>query len=488
MSAAKPKLTRQSACNILARAEKTQSFVNILLDDRFKQYRHLLPIERALITEMVYGVLRNQRLIDLLLSHFSTVKPERMERRTLLALRLGAYQIAFMQKIPEALAVNESVNLVRAPSRPLVNAVLRTICRRKKQIANLIDELLRPYPTAQMLALKYSHPDWLVERWVEKFGKDFIERWLQKNNEPAPLFARANTLKIGRDELVKKLEGEGLVVKPCERLPDCFAIEGASSLGTNVRIKQGLFVIQDMASQLVSYFVDPKPSEKILDACAAPGTKTTHITQLAKDKAKIVATDINESKLKLLSDSAIRLGIKSITTVQFDWADDKALSFNSPFSKGGLGGFESPSNPPFTKGEGEISCAPFDANSFDRVLVDAPCANLGLFRRHPELRLKREPADVAEMAELQLKILNAVANLTRAGGFLIYSVCSISSEENEGVVNSFLKDNPNYEVAEPPEFVKKYFSDAIGEDTAVRTFPHLHDSDGFFIIRMRRKR
>lgn len=454
MSAPKPKLIRQIACDVLARAEKSQSFVNILLDDRFKRYRHILPTERALITEMVYGILRNQQLIDLVLAHFSKVKPEKMERRTLLALRLGIYQIAFMQKIPEPLAVNESVSLVRPPSRPLVNAVLRTICRRKKYLANLVDELLSSYPTAQKLAIKYSHPGWLVEKWIKEFGQEFVEKWLQKNNEPAPLYARVNTLKIKRDELLKMLQDEGVNAKPCERLAECILIENASSLGLNKLTKRGLFVIQDLASQLVSYFVDPKPDEKILDACAAPGTKTTHIAQLAKDEAKIVATDINSSKLKLLSDSAIRLGIKSITIAQSDLT----------------------------------SQIPFDENSFDKVLVDAPCANLGLLRRHPEIRTKRKPIDITEIAKLQLTMLNSVAKLVRAGGFLIYSVCSISSEENEGVITNFLNDNPNYEVAEPPDIVKRFFSDAIGNDLSTRTFPHTHNCDGFFIVRMRRKR
>jgi len=453
MTTAKPTLIRRIAIDVLARAEKYQSFVNTLIDDRFKRYRNLTPREKAIATEVIYGTLRNQRLLDVLISRFSKVKPTKMERRTLLALRTGMYQVLFMRKIPHALAVNESVKLVKPQSRALTNAVLRTACRAKGRIEEIVDEKLDGFGPAERLAMKYSHPDWIVQRWVNRFGAEFTERWLQANNTPAPLFVRVNTLKSTTDELAQKLNEMGLDAKPCDLVPDCLTIEGASISSGLAWIKQGLGTIQDAASQLAGLFVEPRPDELILDACAAPGTKATHIAQLARNEAMVVALDISKAKLELLREAMLRLGTDSIAPVRSDI----------------------------------LAGIPLGSRSFDKVTVDAPCANLGLLRRHPELRWKREPKDVVEMAELQLRMLNAVSGLPKPNGLLIYSVCSISEEENEDVIARFLADNPQYEVAEPPKVVKSVKPSVVCDDKAARTFCHIHNSDGFFIIRMRRK-
>ncbi|HDH96674.1 MAG TPA: 16S rRNA (cytosine(967)-C(5))-methyltransferase RsmB, partial [Proteobacteria bacterium] len=215
MAKAKPALIRRIAVDVLARAEKYRSFVNIVLDSRFKRYRHLTPQDRSIITEIVYGTLRNQRLLDFIISRFSKVKPSRMERRTLLALRIGAYQVLFMRRIPHALAVNESVGLAAPRSRALVNAVLRSICRARGHVDELLDGELAALETVERLAVRYSHPDWIVRMWIDRFGKEFTEGWLAANNTPAPLYVRVNTIRTTAAELAQRLVEAGLNAEPC---------------------------------------------------------------------------------------------------------------------------------------------------------------------------------------------------------------------------------------------------------------------------------
>ena len=449
----KRKHPRAISLDILNQVEETDRHPDDLLADSFKRYRYLTPLDRAFLTELTYGTLRWRGRLDWMIRHFSNIPFEKIESEIVNILRLGFYQIFFLTKTPASAAVNESVDLAKKSRGKggggFVNALLRSALREKEKIP-LPDKGQDP---ALHLAVLYSYPLWLVQRWVEALGADETLGICVANNQIPVLTLRTNTLKIKRADLMEKLKEKGLNPTPTSFSEEGILLKEGPPISELPFMKEGLFAIQDEASQLVSSILDPQPGEKILDACAAPGGKTTHMAQKMEDQGEIYAFDLLKEKLKRVEEGCTRLGIKIVRTGR----GDAALPLPVP---GGM--------------------------SFDRVLADVPCSGFGTLRRNPDLKWRRKEEEIARLSQLQFSILKNLSGYVREGGLLVYSTCTVFREENEDVVERFLGEHHEFKL-DPlvdvlPEkchfFIRKgYF----------KTFPPVEGMDGFFVARLRKR-
>ncbi|HEX9105369.1 MAG TPA: 16S rRNA (cytosine(967)-C(5))-methyltransferase RsmB, partial [Polyangia bacterium] len=386
------------------------------------------PADRALATELTYGVLKQRRRLDHALAAYAPRGIDKLDARVLDAMRLGAYQILFL-RVPAHAAVDDAVETIKRA--------------RSQKLANFANGLLRALarggePAAPSLGVRCSAPDWLVDDAVARFGAEEAERFLSALNAPAPLWLRANTLKATRDEAMRAVAAERpeATIVASEVVPEAFRVDGAGDVAQLAAFAAGLVTAQDVAAQRVARLVEPRAGERILDACAGVGGKSAHLAALAGDAAHIDSADISERKLGLAADLAHRLGVTSTTPIRCDLTDPSA-----PL-----------------------------AASYDRVLLDAPCSGLGVLRRHPEAKWRRTPDDVRALAALQARLFAALAPRVRPGGLLVYSVCTYSDEEGPRQVARFLETHADFR--------------ADGEP--LRTWPHRDDADGFFAVRLAR--
>ncbi|MGE5592174.1 MAG: 16S rRNA (cytosine(967)-C(5))-methyltransferase RsmB [Betaproteobacteria bacterium] len=427
--------------------------------DRALRLVQLSERDRALATELVYGVTKMRKALDHVIAAFAARPPERMDAVVRNALRLGAYQVLYLERIPAPAAVSESVEAARAVGHAgaasFVNAVLRALVRDPK----------RPvFPDASTspvdhLAVKYSHPEWMVSRWFARLDFDATARLCAANNENPPVTIRVNTLKTCRARLLGELSASGLDAFPSPYVPEAIEVRDGGGLFGHRAYSDGEFFVQDPSSMLVSHVLDPAPGERVLDIAAAPGGKTTHAAELMGDHGEILAVDVHEHRVRLLEQNAERLGIQSITTLV---CDATRLSYNDAY----------------------IARRPFD-----RALVDPPCTGTGVLRRRPDLRWRRKPEDIADLVATQANLLAAAAALVRPGGVVVYSTCSIEPEENREVVERFLERHADFSVDPAKPYLPSEFVDAFPEQGSpyVETFPHIHSMDGFFIARLVRR-
>jgi len=435
---------RAVAAQVLERVEVDAAFADLALAAALA--RRPLPVrDAALATELVYGTLRWQRYLDWILAPHSRRRLPTLDPRVRVLLRMTAYQIAFLERIPAFAAVNDAVTLARgAPGvAEYVNAVLRAFGRRG--VAER--EPAPPRDPVDALATRCSFPTWLVARWVARYGEAEAETLMRALNGRAPLTVRANTLRASRDDLAARLGDEGVTTRPTPLAPEGLVVEGGGDPGRWRAFVEGACVVQDEASMLVARLLEPGPGTTIADVCAAPGTKTTHLAQLMDNRGRVLAFDPQPGRLARVDEAAARLGVTIAETVE---GAVEALASRWP---GGC----------------------------DGVLVDAPCSNLGVLRRNPEVKWRRQPADVSAAGERQRSILAAAAGLVRPGGRLVYATCSLEPEENDEVARAFLADRPEFAV-DPPA------ASPVAPDAAgfVRCLPHRHDTDGFTAIRFRR--
>lgn len=378
------------------------------LTDKFLQSKNVPFPERGFIRDLVYGVVRYKLTLDWILKQFSQRKIEKISLPLITLLRLGIYQVFIAESIPDYAAVNETTELAKKNFHPgvasFVNGILRNLIRNK-------DKIVWPEDSLQFISVKYSYPQWLVKRWLSRYGPTEAEKIAQANNIPPNLIARTNTLKISRDELIQKLNQEGLKVSPTVYSPEGIIFDNSPSLSDLPSFKQGWFIVQEESSQLISHMVAPQPGELILDACAGPGGKTTHLAQLMKNTGKIMAVDSSKERLKKIKENIERLGVENVELV---WGDI-------------------------------VKIAQKTGTKFDKILVDAPCSSLGILRRAVDVRWNKEEADLDKFSQTQQKILSAVAPLLKKGGSLVYSVCTNEPEETTGVVEKFLADHPGWE-------------------------------------------
>ena len=438
---------RELALEILLRLERKEPDVSKILAEYRQQ---LKPVDKSLLTELVYGVLRWRGRLDWIIRQFTSGK--KLERKVSNILRLGVYQLLFLDKIPPYAAINETVELAKPHRmrRNFVNAVLRQIQRERENIK---------YPDAAENPIFYlstvlSYPEWLVEKWMKRYGFDWTSAFCEASNQVAPLSIRTNTLRLDRESLAARLKGEGVSVEYSEIVPEGLRLLEHPPLTTLEAYKQGLFQVQDESAMLVAHLLDPKPGERILDVCAAPGGKTTHIAQLMKNRGEILALDISAGKLALVAENCQRLGIKMVKTVKAD-------------ARG-------------------ISSSTVGKESFDRVLVDAPCSAFGTLRRHPDVRWRKTPEQIHALSELQFDILKNASNYVKQGGTLVYSTCTTEPEENEEVVSKFLSEFPPFQLESgAANSVLSKIANLISNEGYIRSYPHLHNIDGSFAVLMR---
>ncbi len=441
---------RRTALDILLRVERDHAFAEQLLDRELSQGTLAGP-DRGLLTELVYGVLRRQGSLDFLVDAFAASRSGKLERAVLVILRLGLYQLFFLDRIPASAAVNESVNLAKAlapRAAGFVNAVLRRADREREAL---------PWPDrerdpAAYIAARHSHPRWLVERWIEQLDVAGAEELAAAMAEPAPLTIRVNSLKTTREAFREELAASGVAAEPTTWAPHGLRILSRVVVPALPGFAEGRFTVQDESSQLAAFFLAPRPGERVLDACAAPGGKATYLAQLMENRGEVSACDISAKKLRLVTEAATRLGIGIIRTVAGDAA-----------KPGGV-----PDGPPF-----------------DRILLDAPCSGLGVIRRNPEGKWWKTPEDVARLVETQRAILGALAPRLRSGGVLLYSTCSTMVAENENVVDDFLSRHEDF-VLENLNAISPGFAGLFTPRGLFRSWPHRHGMDGFFAARLRK--
>ncbi len=433
---------RLAAFNILRRVAEG-AYASVLLASHADK---LESADRALCHELVLHVLRRQLWLDRLIEHYANRKVSSLDESVLIALRLGLYQLRFLTRVPASAAVNESVNLIHyarlRSAASFVNAVLRRAVREPETdpTSNIHDPLER-------LAVETSHPAWLLERWIKAFGAAEAEEFARANNEPAPVAFRVVKNRAPADDVSDRLRAAGAELVPSNVAPGAWRISGAGSLLPEL-VAAGEVYIQDEASQLVTFLLDAQPGQHILDLCAAPGSKTTQIADLASDAAVIVATDLHAHRLRTIVSTAGLQGLKSIHCAALDG----------------------------------LQSLPFPDGAFDRVLIDAPCSGTGTLRRNPEIRWRITPADIADLAERQKQLLRNAARVVKTGGRLVYSTCSVERDENEDVVQEFLENNESFRLIDPG--VDAAMRTATG---AVRTWPQREGTDGFFVCVLDRK-
>lgn len=367
-------------------------------------------------------------------------------------LRLGAYQLLFLDKVPVSAAVNESVKLAKEKeqrSSGFVNAVLRNIDRERNKI---------PYPEPEehpieFISVRYSHPAWLVKRWIERYGIDKTIELCRLNNEAPPFAIRANRLKINREGLKELLRKDIDRIEDCSVSSNGLILKGVSNISENPAFKEGLFYVQDEAAQLVSQILDPKAGEKVLDACAAPGGKTTHIVELMEDKGEIIALDVNKKGLGLLKENCERLGISIVKPYLKDAAKDI-----SDIAK----------------------------DKFDKILIDAPCSGLGVIRRHPEGKWQKKEELILESQKIQKRLIENLSGYLKDGGILVYSTCSTENEENEDVVEDFLERHPEFKIDDIKQYLPETGRMLVDEKGFLHTSPINNRMDGFFAVRLKK--
>ena len=439
---------RRAAFDILRRVEEEGAFAAPLLASAADELR---AEDRALCHELVLGCLRRRLWLDRLAEQLSGREAASIDPPVRRALRLGLYQLRFLSRVPQSAAVNESVNITHGAgprgAANFVNAVLRRATREPGR--DPAEGIKAPL---ERIAVETSHPFWLIGRWAHAFGAAEAEAFARANNEPAPTAFRVNELLTGAGAVLTRLTEAGARLTPSRVAPGAWRFEAEKGGGAIKLLRaladEGLIYQQDEASQLIAHVVGAEPGERVLDACAAPGGKTTHMAALAGDRAFVVAGDTYEHRLRLVREASARHGLSGVRAVVHDVARE----------------------------------LPFAEASFDRVLVDAPCTGTGTLRHNPEIRWRITHESVAELAGLQLRILSRSARAVCPGGRLVYSTCSVEPEENEHVIAAFLKRNSDFRRAALGSAGAAFATDS----GAARTWPHRQGVDGFFVAALER--
>ncbi|SFD86531.1 16S rRNA (cytosine967-C5)-methyltransferase [Bacillus sp. OV194] len=443
---------RNTAVEVLLKIEQNQAYSNLLLNQSIKK-ANLSQKDVGLLTELVYGTVQRKNTLDYLLEPFVAKGLKKLEKWVLVLLRMSLYQMVYLDKIPDHAIINEAVEIAKKRGHKgisgMVNGVLRRIQR--EGTADL-SELTHD---EERLALQYSMPEWLVQRWITQYGLDNAEKMCAANMEPAPVTGRVNSMRSSREKVLQSLHAEGIEGSNGGLSPDAIKLK-KGSLSHSSAFKEGYVTIQDESSMLVARALNPSSNEKILDACAAPGGKTTHIAELLNNTGEVTALDLHPHKVKLIQEQAERLGLTNIKTEALD-----------------------------SRKAGEK----FSVSSFDRILVDAPCSGFGVIRKKPDIKWSKKEEDIHRIAEIQMQILDKVAELLKPGGTLLYSTCTVDKEENDEIADAFLKHHPDFEWDKSfnerlPETLQPYLKPA---EAQVQILPHYFNSDGFYLACFKKK-
>ena len=434
---------RGIAVKILNRVERTDAYLDKMLDHEIKQ-GDFDSSDKALLYELVHGVVRWQGRLDWILAGFYKGQFSKAIPLMKNALRVALYQIMFLDRIPDYAIVNEAVEFVKklAGQKPadISNAVLRNIIRNKQN-------LRYPDPNENeigYLAAYYSHPAWMVKRWLDRFGREETEQLLASNNEKPGITLRVNTLKITVEEFKKELDKQEINFIQSSYMPNYFKLTNLSNITQLKLFTEGYCTIQDESTGVAVQSLKPEPGMRVLDMCAAPGGKSAYIAELMENKGEVVALDVFSTRVAQMQESFDRLGTSIVNSKSMD-----ALEYND-----GL---------------------------FDRVLVDAPCTGMGTLAKKPDIKWKKEILDIRKMTETQNRLLDKAAEMVKPGGIIVYSTCTTEPEENIQVVNHFLKQHPNFVLEVNLTEFEQQFANPEG---GLQTFPHRHGMDGAFSARL----
>ncbi len=422
---------REIALNALYKIEIGEGYSNITLDKEFKKSK-LSKADKALVSQIVYGVLTWKITLDEIIKRYSSIRLKKISPWIINILRMGIYQICYLDKIPESAAVNESVNLAKKYGHPasvkFTNAILRKISKNEEN--NLLEYIKeKGYSNEQIISVMTSHPLWIVHKLIEEYGEDFALDLLNANNKTPDVTIRVNTIKTTRKELLKLFELKK--IEACEgNLPDSIIVKKLDVFD------EQLYIVQDEAAQLACLKLDPQLNEMVLDCCSSPGGKTSYLAMLMKNTGKIDAWDIHEHRVELVKKLMNTLGILNVKASVND-----ATEYKSHLRE-----------------------------RYDRVLLDVPCSGIGVIRKKPDIKWTRKEEDLNELLETQKKILENGAFYLRSGGTLVYSTCTVFKEENELQIASFLDTHKDFKLIEE-----------------IKLFPNIDKTDGFYIAKLQKE-
>jgi len=445
---------RKTSLHILNTLDQGNKTLDNILDEVLSQHAFFSKKDRALLQAIVFGVLRWRAKLDWIIDYFSKTRLSQIDPKVMNILRIALFQIIYLNRIPVSAAVNTSVEMAKSVTEPyvvrFVNGLLRNAAKRYQQVL-FPDVNKNP---ASALAVNKSFPKWLLERWLDRFGLEETALLCDTINTIPPLTVRCNTLKTRRKTLLKRLEKDVEKVECTGYAPDgAFFFNPKKSIPKMKAFEDGLFQVQDEAAQLVTFLLNPKPGETVLDACAGLGGKTGHISQMMKNRGKLIAMDNNAKKLHRLQSEMVRLGISMVTSRTHD--------LNDP--AGGK-----------------------SIKKFDRILLDAPCSGLGVLRRNPDAKWSTLEKNLIRHAKRQTIFLDNLAYQVKPEGLLVYCVCSTEPEENESVIKGFLNKHKDFAIEKNPEGLPHEARSLLTGEGYLKTFPHLHNMDGFFAVCMKR--
>lgn len=436
------KSARSIVCELLEKLEKS-AYSNLALDGVL-QNSDISSRDKAFISRLFYGVIERRETLDYVISLYSSKPIKKLDTVILETLRMGIYQLLYMDSVPDNAAVNESVELVKQLGKksaaPFMNAVLRSFIRSDKKFDLPKDNL-------QRFCVQYSCSSELADKLIKQYGEEKASEFLKRSLEPHKLYLRVNNTKTNSDSLISEFAENGITVKKYPMLENCLEAEPFGSVENNELFKKGLYHVQDLSSQLCCAALSPQKGEKILDICSAPGGKAFTITEMTGDECELYACELHEKRVKLIENGAKRLGLTSIKALQND-----AKIFNENFPE------------------------------FDKILCDVPCSGTGVIRSKPEIKYA-DLKKAEELPKIQYDILNTAAKYLRVGGELVYSTCTVLKEENDFVIDKFLKENKNFEGI-------SFFSE-IGApfgDYKASIIAENFDCEGFFISKIRKIR
>lgn len=445
---------RQLALEVLNALDQKKGTLDHVMENLLEKKEELSKKDRSLTHSLVFGVIRWRNKLDWIIDHYSQTPLKKIDPAVLNILRLGVFQILYMDRIPDSAAVNTSVELGKSSGRPwvtrFINGLLRNVTRHRTDI---------PFPAmetdfAKYLSVSCSFPLWLVEKWLARYTKEETTAMCEAANEIPPITIRTNTLKITREKLEKALEPEVKTIEPTPYSPFGLRLTAPKTPISQLEAFQnGWFQVQDEAAQIVSMLIAPKPGQKVLDACAGLGGKTAHLAQMMNNQGQIIALDNNSQKLQKLKHEMNRLGVQIVETCLFDL-------------------HHHPGN--------------ILSGQLDHVLLDAPCSGLGVIRRNPDIKWEESKKDLDGYQKRQILFLSNLVDLLKPGGRLTFAVCSTETEETDQVVESFLNHHPDFQLEDRREALPSTMIPEIYHDSRLTTFPYRDSMDGFFSVCFRK--
>lgn len=440
---------REVALRAIYRINEEAAFSNLVLNELLNS-SDLDQRDKSLVTQLVYGSIRQRNSLDWVINHFADRKVKKMTPWVRNALRLGVYQMDYLDKIPAPVAANETVEVAKEYCNrgavKFINGNLRNIAKNIKSVQ---------YPKrvdspVQHIRYKYSYPQWMVQRWVKRYGVEKTITICKELNRIPATVIRTNTLKLTPLELETNLKDEGAQTENITAIDEAIKLTNYDSITSLKSFEQGKFLVQGLSSMLVGHLLAPNSKEKVIDLCSAPGGKATHLAQLMGNEGEIKAVDLHEQKLDLIEENCQRLGIENIATYA---ADGREIDFT---------------------------------NQADKVLVDAPCSGLGIIAKKPEIRWQKKPQDLEQLQELQFELLTNAASLLADGGELIYSTCTFTPEENQKVIKRFLQEFPQFNRSDLANEIEIEELEGYMKDGLLQILPD-KDWEGFFIAKLVKK-